>query len=423
MASTKISALPSKSALIEGDYFPIVDSSDTSNKRATLKDMQKSFYTKLKYIEVKSDFPAAIAGVITLVSDTTYFILGDIDLTGDRIVCGSNTTILGGSSENCSIFSTGLNAATPMITSEWSLPIRNISLTHGTAINLDATANAGQAIDWFGVNFLNCDNIGLVKNYGNFIATDCGFLNAGNMTFDGAIGTVGFISCIFDNVALGTSIIIPATTVISRRLRVIYCSFISLAGETAINISVLASIPVEGYILSGVNFSGGGTYVVGVQYNDNKALFQNCRGVTNSISLGQAYMVNNATATVVSVSGTFYKILGVTTAGSVNQRFTHTDNRLTFDGAIGGAFKISAIISCSSGNNQLLLARVAVNGVTVAASESQISTSGSGRSENLKVAAIVNLATTDYVEIFMANSTSANNIVVSELNFIVEPLI
>ena len=423
MASSKISAFPAKTAIIEGDYLPIVDSSDTSNKRVTLKNLQKSIFTKIKFIEVKSDFPAAIANVITLNDNINYFITGDIDLTGDRLVGGQNTVIMGGSSENCSIYSTGLNAATALITSEWSLPIRSVTITHGTALDLDATANANQALDWFGVNFTDCATIGTIKSYVNFIATDCGFINSGSVTFDGTIGTVGFISCIFDNVALGTSIIIPATATITRRFRIVYSAFISLAGETAINVSALASIPVEGYILAAVNFSGGGTYTSGVQYSDNKALFQNCRGVTNSISLGQAYMVNNAVATTIAVAGTFYKILGATTAGTINQRFSHASNKLTFDGQIGGAFKVSAIISCSSGNNQLLLARVAVNGTTVTESESQITTSGSGRSENLKVAAIVNLAATNYIEIFMTNATSTNSIVVSELNFIVEPLI
>lgn len=423
MASTKISSLPAKTSMVEGDYFPIIDVSDTSNKRTTLKNVQKSLYTKLKYIEVKSDFPAAIEGVITLTDNLTYFILGNIDLAGDRLVCGQNTVILGGSSENCSIYSTGLNAATALITSEWSLPMRSITITHGKALNLDATGNANQAIDWMGVNFTNCATVGLVKNYTNFIATDCGFLNAGSMTFDGTIGTVGFLSCIFDNIALGTSILIPSTATITRRFRVVYSAFISLAGETAINVSTLASIPVEGYILAAVNFSGGGTYTTGVQYNDNKALFQNCRGVVNSTSLGQAYMVDNATPTTISVSGTFYKILGTTIAGTINQRFSHSNNRLTFDGQINGAFKITTIISCSSGNNQLLLARIAVNGVTIVASESQISTSGSGRSENLTAMAIVELGSTDYIEIFIANSTSTSNVTVSELNFIVEPLI
>ena len=423
MSSTKISAFPTKAELIEGDYFPIVDSSDVSNKKATVKHIQKSLYTKLKYIEVKSDFPAAIGGIITLSDNINYFVLGNIDLSGDRIVCGQNTVILGGSSENCSIYSTGLNPAVALITSNWSLPVRNITFTHAIALNLDATGNANQAIDWMGVNFTNCANVGLVKNYTNFIATDCGFLNAGNMTFDGAIGTVGFISCIFDNVALGTSLIVPATTTISRRFRVVYSAFIALAGETAINISALASIPVEGYILAAVNFSGGGSYTTGVQYNDNKALFQNCRGVKNSTSLGQAFMVNNAVTTPIAITGTFYKILGTTTSSSLSQRFTHTNNRLTFEGQISGAFKISAILSCSSGNNQLLAVRASVNGVTIAASESQVTTSGSGRSENLKLAAIVELNNADYIEIFIANTTSTNSIVVSELNFIIEPLI
>jgi hypothetical protein len=63
--------------------------------------------------------------------------------------------------------------------------MRNITIEHGTAINLDATANANQALDWFGVNFTDCAIIGTIKNYSNFVMTDSAFLNSQGLTFDG----------------------------------------------------------------------------------------------------------------------------------------------------------------------------------------------------------------------------------------------
>src|SRR5574343_247173 len=77
----------------------------------------------IRFINSAEDFPEAVNGVITLEDNKTYFICGNIDLEGDRILCGQNTTILGGSSESCSLSSTGLSG-TALITSEWSLPIR-----------------------------------------------------------------------------------------------------------------------------------------------------------------------------------------------------------------------------------------------------------------------------------------------------------
>lgn len=376
----------------------------------------------VRFISSKGNLPAPSAGIITLIANFTYIFTEVVDLTGDRLVCASNTTILGFSSENCRIKSTGLSAGTALITSAWSLPIRSITIEHGTAVSLDATANANQSLDWFGVNFTDCATVGTITTYNNFIATDCAFLNSQGLTFDGTIATIGFLNTIFDNTTSGTSIIIPATLTISRRLRIIYSSFVSLAGETALNVSASATIPVEGYILDTINFSGGGTYITGVQYNDNKSLFVNCKGIGNSGNIGQYYMTANATATTIGAINTFVKVAGTTTAGSFIEKFTHTNNRLTYTGAFTGFYKVTAIITLTSGNNNVVQLRVAVNGTTSIPSTSQTTTSGAGKSENVSCSDIVSLATNDYIEIFTANTTGSNNITVSEINVILERL-
>jgi hypothetical protein len=374
------------------------------------------------FVSVKNNLPIPSGGIITLLANYTYLFTAVVDLTGDRLLCASNTAILGFSSENCRIKSTGLSAGTALITSAWSLPIRNITIEHGTAISLDATANVNQALDWFGVNFTDCATVGTITTYNNFIATDCAFLNSQGLTFDGTIATIGFISTIFDNTTSGTSIIIPATLTLSRRLRIIYSSFISEAGETALNVSASATIPVEGYILDTINFSSGGTYIAGVQYNDNKSLFVNCKGISNSGNIGQYYMTANATTTTIGVINTFVKVAGTTITGSFIEKFTHTDNRLTYNGALTGFYKITSIVSLTSGNNNVVQLRVGLNGTTSVPSTSQTTTSGAGKSENVTCSDIVSLNTNDYIEIFTANTTGTNNITVSEVNVIIERL-
>lgn len=63
------------------------------------------------FINSKSDLPTASGGVITLEANKTYYFTTDIDLTGDRLVGSQDTVILGSSSENSSITSTGLSAS------------------------------------------------------------------------------------------------------------------------------------------------------------------------------------------------------------------------------------------------------------------------------------------------------------------------
>lgn len=387
----------------------------------TIEIIPRILNDKIIFVNSKYDFPLAISGVINLIDNVTYFINSEIDLDGDRLVAGQNTTIIGASSENCRIKSTGLTSDA-LITSEWSLPLRFITIEADIALDLDATANANQALDWFGVNFTDCATIGTIKSYNNFIMNDAAFLNSGGLTFDGTFGTIGFINCLFDTDSGQTAIILPSTLTITRRFRLIYSSFITGSGETSLNVSSSVTIPNEGYILDTINFSGAGTYLTGVDHTYNRALFINCRGITNTGYITQYYMTSNATTTPIAVSGTFYKILGTTTNGTYIEKFTNTNNRATYDGSLSGYFKVTALLSCSSGNNHILEARIAKNATTTASSQSRFTTSGSGAFDNMKVQDIVLLNTNDYIEIFITNTSATTSVLVTELNVIIERL-
>ena len=373
------------------------------------------------FVNTINDLPEPVGGVITLADNVTYFITSTIDLLGDRLVCGQNTTIIGGSSENCRIKSTGLSAATALISSVWSLPMRNITIEHGTALNLDATANANQALDWFGVNFTDCAIIGTIKNYTNFILQDSAFLNSGGLTFDGTIGTIGATQCLFDCNTSNTAIILPATLTVTRRFRITYSSFIVLSGETAINVNASATIPTESYILDTVNFSGGGTYLAGLNHTSNDSLFINCTNITNTAVNGQLYMQGNATATVVSATNTFYKVLGTTTASADNSKFSHSNNRLTCDAIISRKYLIQCFLSFTSGNSNVCEFGFYDSQLAAVRTPSKTKSTAnvSGRAENVGFACVVTMDSGDYLEIHASNTSAATNITVDNMNFVV----
>lgn len=358
-------------------------------------------------------------GVITLYDNVTYFITGEIDLFGSRLVCGENTTIIGGSSENCRIKSTGL-VGSALITSVYSLPIRNITIEADIALDLQGDGTT-TALDWFGVNFTDCNTVGTIKDYSNFIMADSAFLNSGGLTFDGTIGTIGIFQCLFNCNAGNTAFILPSTLTLTRRLRIIYSSFIVLAGETGINVDASATIPTESYILDTVNFSGGGTYITGLDYTSNDALFINCTNITNTAANGQLYMQSNATATTISDTVTFVKVSGTTTASSDNSKFTHSNNRLTCDAVISRKYLIQCTLSFTSGNNnvcefgfydsQLLGVRTP--------SKTKSTANASGRAESVTFNCVLNMDMNDYLEIWCRNTTAANDITVDQLNFVI----
>jgi hypothetical protein len=372
----------------------------------------------LIFINQKSDLPTPSGGVITLADSITYFFTAIVDLTGDRIVCGQNTVILGSSSENCYIKSTGLSSSTALITSNYSLPIRNISFTHGTVFNLDGDG-VTTALDWFGINFVNCATVGTIKDYSNFVMGDSAFLNSAGMTFNGSIGTIAFGNCLFDCSTGGTAIILPSTLTVSRRFRIIYSSFVTLSGESSINVSSSATIGDEKYILDTVNFGGGGTYISGVNQTSNKTLFTNCVGIANTSTRGFYYMVNNTTDTPIGVPNvnTWVKALGTTTADSNNSKFTHSNNRLTYTGAFNTSFLVSVNTAVRAGaSNQNISIGIAKNGSILTNSEMTIRTSTSNQEHPGSTQYQIDLVTNDYVELFVKNSQQTD-VRVSDLNF------
>lgn len=361
--------------------------------------------------------------VITLKDNFSYYFTTSVDLLGRRLVGGRNTVILGSSSENSSILSTGLSADTAIITSAWSMPIRFISITHNTGVNLNANGNADQALDWLDVNFLNCDTVGVIANYNNFLMTDSTFLNSGGLTFDGSFGTVGFSQCLFEGSGTGSVIILPATLVLSSRFKIIYSSFVVIPGETGIEVSASANIPTEGYILDTVNFAGDGTYTSGVAFSDNKASWVNNRGVENSAEIAVLTMTGNSTATVIDTINTPVKVAGTTTLdSSVSQKFTHTNNRATYSGAVSRNFKITATLSVASGNNNQIGVYIAKNATVIPSSETYLTANSSGRTENSVVQSVVSLSQGDYVEVWVKNASGTANITVVDMSIITESL-
>lgn len=372
------------------------------------------------FISSKSDLPTPSGGVITLADNVTYFFTSTVDLLGDRLVCGNNTTLIGGSSENCRIKSTGLTG-TALITSTYSLPIRNITIEADVALNLDGTGNSTAALDWFGVNFTDCTTIGTIKSYTNFIMQDSAFLNSGGLTFDGTIGTIGATQCLFDCRSTKTAFILPATLTITRRFRITYSSFVILSGETGINVDASATIPTEAYILDTVNFAGGGTYLSGLNHTSNDSLFINCVNITNTAVNGQLYMQGNATATTISVQNTFYKVAGTTTASSDNSKYSHSNNRLTCDATISRKYLIQCVLSFTSSANDICEFGFydSKSGAIRTPSRTKSTANASGRAESVTFACVVQHSAGDYLEIHATNTSGARNITVDQLNFII----
>jgi hypothetical protein len=372
------------------------------------------------FVANKSDLPAASGGVITLLDNYTYYFTGTVDLTGDRLVCGNNTVILGSSSENCRIKSTGLTD-TPLISSSYSLPIRNISIEADLALHLDATGNSTAALDWFGVNFVDCNQIGLIKGYSNFIMLDSAFLNSAELIFDGTIGTVGFNQCLLSGAVSSLDVVkFAGSCVITRRARFNLCSFVNVGGGFALNVVDGATIPNESLLVDTCSFSGPGTKLGGVaaDYSRNELLYSHNKGINNTFVNGQMYMQGNSTATVVSATNTFYKVAGITLPSADNSKYAHTSNRLTNQAAIARKYLIQASVSfsTSSGNICEFGFYDSKLGSVRVPSRTRATANTGGKAEDISFFCVVEHSLGDYIEVHVANTSSTQNVTVDNLN-------
>ena len=379
-------------------------------------------FSNIQIVNEKSDFPAAVSGVITLEANKTYVITSNIDLLGDRIVAGGVCNFSGYSSETSFITSTGLSSGVPLITTEYTIVLDKITFKDVDTC-LDINGNSREIIlDWRNVNFSNIPNIGTINTCNNFIFETGAVLNSKGLKFTGTIGTVAFNNSLFEGDGnVGSVIELDASCVITRRFRIIYSSIIADSSTIGITVNASATIPVEAYILDTINFSGGGTYLSGVTQSSNKALFISCVGIVNTAVNGQVYMQGNATATTISNTTNFFKVAGTTTASSDNSKYLSSNNRLTCDATIERKYLIQATISFIAGNNNVCEFGFYDSklGAIRTPSKTKATANTSGRAENVSLMCVVQHSQGDYIEVHCRNTTSTSSITVEYLNLVI----
>tara|TARA_R110000822_G_scaffold49495_6_gene129735 strand:- start:7008 stop:8564 length:1557 start_codon:yes stop_codon:yes gene_type:complete len=378
------------------------------------------------YVSSKEDLPSAVANVITLNADHTYYFIGTVDLLGCRLVGGFNTCILGPSSENASITSTGLGVGVALFTTAWTTPVRHVTFKDvDTCLDISGATNAPVALDWTGVNFTNIPNVGVIDTCDNFIFSKGSFLGSEGLRFTGSVGTFSITeSLLRGSGGAGSLIEVDASATVTRRFRITYSSVIAFGSTTGIDVNASATLPIEGFILDTVSFTGGSTYLPGLSTASNFSLFSECKGIVNTSVNGQAYMRNNTTATTISATNTFYKVEGTTTASSDNAKYDHANNRLTNAAEIDRKYVIHCTLSFLAGTNDVC--EFGFYDSKLAAVREPSKTAGtanaSGRMESLSLSCIVQHSFGDYLEIHCANTSGTTNITVESMNLLINEI-
>ena len=125
---------------------------------------------------------------------------------------------------------------------------------------------------------------------------------------------------------------------------------------------------------------------------------------------GELHITATAT-TVIAVAGTYVKMAGTTTLDSALNFSASGNNRLVCNSLVTSNYFLSLSVSMqTTSSNQTLAMRIYKNGVAETSSTMTTRAETANTPCLLSLNQIINLATNDYIEIWVTNITASNNI-------------
>jgi len=380
------------------------------------------------YVWVASlhDLPTPIEGVIYLEAGYNYFILGRVDLSGNRLEALGDIAFQGYSSETSFITSTGLGVGVPLLTSAYTVSIQNLAIHDvDTCMLIDGL---DVALDWQNFNLWNIPNIGTIGTAQNLVCSYLAFFDCANWQFSGTVGTISFNNSLFNNFRNAPTYDFLATAVITRRLRFVDCAFNTSGTGNSIRLNAATTVPTDQFILRGNSFAGGTlSHVVGRLATDNVSDWLINKGIPNSQNYAAIFMDDNNTNTNTGTPNNFTKVLGTTTLLTA-QRFTASNNRLTFTGAIEKPFCLSAVASITGGSNVQFSLQIRVFNAantlihnSVAFRTTTGGGGGAGNADNVTATTLYSLNVGDYFELWISSASNNQNVVIRDLFLFAQP--
>jgi hypothetical protein len=129
------------------------------------------------------------------------------------------------------------------------------------------------------------------------------------------------------------------------------------------------------------------------------------------------FAADSGAATTISNNTSFFLLNATTTSNVSSGNLTHTNNRITYTGTETKTFKLVATCNGTTTSNNVIHFAFHKNGTIVTSSEQDTKADGT---VVLPTAfqCLVELATDQYVEVFVKNSTGSNNFTLQHINVI-----
>jgi hypothetical protein len=371
------------------------------------------------FVLVKSaaDFPAPVAGVITLASNTVYELNGTIT-TVNKINL-NNAWICGRDAINDKLIYTG--ATGELFTGSAGGNVRQLTLcapTPGTKVfNINA---AGANVNFTVLNCYigNSYEVGVVQNFGGvvYFQTVAYLGNTNGITFQND-SVVAVINTLWDKnnhntyeKFAGTFSAIQKSTGAMR----------TVSSNASVGIDVSGITAVSTAELKNVLFVGDGTFKTGSFSNNWEVEADGLFTEKDDRASGNIYISSTALTTF-AAAGTPTKLLGSTSTADLYRVTSSTDNRMTYTGKKPRNFQaICSLTGTQTGSGMIYAFFIAKNGVVLNESKQVVKFMNSSDQQSVALSCNVYLTPGDYVEVWVANVGSTTGLTVQSLNLSIQ---
>ncbi|MES2555861.1 MAG: hypothetical protein V4604_06915 [Bacteroidota bacterium] len=368
------------------------------------------------FVLVKSaaDFPAPVAGVITLVAGVEYEINGTIVLANSINLNGC--MVRGDDSANDKLVYTGVGS---LFTGNKTGSLRYLTLiaASGSIFNIDALGTAQNMI------IQNCfvlgsNSVGTIAGVGGtiFVATVAYFSNTNGITFQND-----------NNVVLNNTLWDASNYNIYERFIGAFNVIQLLGGDrlttsantaTALDISGITSVNAASAKV--IMFVGTGTYVTGTFTNSWEVEANGLSTQKDDVAGGNMY-ISVPVATTFALANTPVKVLGTTISTNLYRTTHPTNNRLTYGGSKTRSFLVSSSLSITQpSSNRYFSFYIAKNGVIIPESRQDVKVVNSTDQVSLTISCRATLAPGDYLEVWVENQSATTNVTVQTMNLSME---
>jgi len=367
--------------------------------------------TKTVIVNDINDFPAAVAGVITLADDTEYAVRNDIT-TANRFVMGDKCVITGSDNIVITLTYTGSGVMITSLNKSWSLADITVECTSGTFVDFDGT---GVEIFQVHTSTIIADTLGTIDDFAGIHFDDTQITVTTNGLLFGGTNGVILLEANLSIIAAGTLYDLGTATFSGFSIT---DAFATLNGASVFMDGAASSANIDSGALGVVHncrFFGTGTPLQTIDQNDLRWFMFLSDDIPDTTSNGLASQVSNATETVIAVATTPVKLAGSWNDEHSPQFTIDATGKLIYNGPriLHADITMTFTAAPVSGTNKAVVFYAAKGGTVIASSGSANNLS-SGNPSNTTVVWHDDLSTGDFIEAFVANDSDTINILVTD---------